>query len=163
MSRNQKPITEAAKVVASVLAPSVPVTVATMAEAGFPEVLTEQESEPDTTPPTPPASDAEDLPVSIDLELFAQHMEALPVELFEKALEVMLAEAHIRNLIGEMEPLALATEQEDEPVADEHASVRELLTRHGLKQAWQDEAGNYHFDEKAAQAAQATTVITAQV
>ena len=47
--------------------------------------------------------------------------------------------------------------------SDEHAKIRELLKRHKLPQAWQDAQGNYHFDEKAAQAAKAQTIITPEV
>lgn len=48
--------------------------------------------------------------------------------------------------------------------ADPHAHIRQVLRHHGLKQAWQDEAGNVHFD--AAYAAtlptDSLTLITAE-
>ena len=144
MTKVQKPIQEAAEEIASST-----VSVATAAEAGFPEAPRDQEEE-----------QADELPASLDLALYAQHMAALSTDLFNAAFDVMLEEAHRRGLITapEQEPAEPEHAEEAQP-EDEHAPIRELLRRHGLLQAWQDAAGNYHFDPEAAEKAKASTVI----
>lgn len=85
--------------------------------------------------------------------------------------ELESANADLLSRLAEMEQQLLAriagelltTEEEPQP-QDEYAPVRKVLKQHGLKQAWQDEAGNVHFDAAyvATLPADSLTLITAE-
>ena len=110
-----------------------------------------------------PAPAEEQIDFAFDSEIFRRSVDQLSAEDFALAFDAMLAAAYEREHIA---PLDLRTEQ-DQPqeveLLDEHAATRALLRRYKLPQAWQDAQGEYHFDEKAAFAAQATTVILPEV
>jgi len=129
-------------------------TVETAAEAGLP--ITQPEptgEEPAKEQPTEdPFEPEQPAPVpGIDVEACRNFHENMPTEDFETVLEIVLAEAHRRGIVTTDEELLSEFDEEDEDEPeDEHAEARELLCRYKLPQAWQDETGAYHFDEKAA-------------
>ncbi|TGE08254.1 hypothetical protein [Hymenobacter fodinae] len=96
--------------------------------------------------------------VSIGARCDKLQREKLQIERERRELEIVTRQLTAKVI--RLEPILTPA-----PAAplDEHAETRELLRRFKLPQAWQDGSGQYYFDEKAAQAAQATTVVTPEV
>ncbi len=118
----------AGEAIAASPAPAVNQTADTAAEAGSPIVPTN-------------ATASDEAPEAKSKAELVEELATLTDAQFEEVFEAVLAEADRRGIITTDEPQA-------ESVAV--AEVRDLLTRNGLKKAWQDAAGNVHFDETAA-------------